>query len=307
MINLYEKIWKKISEQERIVIFTHVHPDGDTIGTSIALKELIKIKYPKIDVKISGDKYPSNLLWMKGNDNVSNEFIKHSLAILVDTSSITRTFDKRILNAKEIIKIDHHHPEGNQWSLAIEGDTVPATGQIIWDMIIKLELKYNEIVKEALWVSIWTDTSGLSERNPSKETFKAMEWVESDGINRKNMLGKIDLSPIQKKEILNLVKNPKKDGNVLYVINDFFVSNDLYRPATELFYKKYESEIYIFVCKLNEKLYRVGFRSKEYDVSKVASYFGGGGHLTSSGTIINNLEKLPKIIEYINDKMKIKV
>ncbi len=296
----YKQIWKKISEYNKITIFTHVHPDGDTIGTSIALKELIKIQFPNIEVKISGDKYPSNLLWMPENDKTDDDYIQNSLAILVDASSIKRTFDKRILNSREIIKIDHHHPEGNEWSIAIEGDTVPATGEIVWDMIMQLNLRFNKVVQKALWVSIWTDTSGLSERNPTSKTIEALEWTEKNNASREEMINKIDLSKDDKEIIQELVQDINKNGKVIYVINDKIVSNDLYRPATELFYKKYDSEVYVFVSKIDRENYRVGFRSKEYDVSKVASFFGGGGHLTSSGTIINNLKILDEIINHIN-------
>ena len=297
--NLYKKIWKEIELSETITIFTHINPDGDTIGTSLALKGLININYPNIIVKISGDIYPYNLNFLESNDEVSNEFIENSLAILVDSSSIARTFDKRILLSEKIIKIDHHHPEGNEWFLVVDGDNYPATGEVIYEMIKELDLNFDYNIAKNIFVSIWTDTSGLVERNPTKLTHEAIEWTYENGVDKNTMIINMELNDEDSNKVMELISDSKIENNIVYKVNDEIVSNDVYRPATEKFFKKFNKEVYIFSTKINNNQYRVGLRSKKYDVSKVAEKFGGGGHVTSSGTIADNKDIVFKIIEYI--------
>lgn len=299
MKNIYKQILDRINEYKTVTIFTHVQPDGDTIGTSIALKELILLNTEGIEVKISGDKYPYNLSYLPTNDEVSDDYIKNSLAILVDASSIKRTFDKRILTAKEIIKIDHHHPEGDEWSIAIEGDHYPAAGEIIFEMIRDLELKFNKTVLQALFVSIWTDTSGLVERKPTKQTFAAVDWLIENGINKEEEIKKMDISEEDKKTIRDILDTAKVENNIALIINEKPIHNDIYRTATEKFFKENEAEVYVFATRTELPGFRVGLRSKGYDVSKVAEQFNGGGHVTSSGAKAEDEETINKMIEII--------
>lgn len=296
---LYEQIWSKIAEHDTITIFTHVNPDGDTIGTSLALKELINLNYPNIEVKISGDKYPYNLNFLDSNDEVSEEYIKNSLSVLVDTSSIERTFDKRILLSKKIIKIDHHHPEGDQWFLAVEGDVYPSAGQIIFEMIEVLGLETNKKIAVAIFVAIWTDTSGLIERNPDEQTFDAIKWTYAKGVIKNKILKKMKLNEKDQAKVNELISGATIKGKLVYKINDEIVSNDVYRPATEEFVKRYEQEVYIFATKINTDTYRIGLRSKEYDVSRIAEKFNGGGHNTSSGAKVKSMEEIKQLIKLI--------
>ena len=294
---IYKQIWNKIKDYDNITLFTHVNPDGDTIGSSIALKNLINISFPNKEVKISGDKYPYNLKFLESNDKVSDEYINNSLAILIDGSSIARTFNKRILNAKEIIKIDHHHPEGNEWVLAVEGDNYPAAGQIIYEMIKVLDLKYDFKVVEGIFVAIWTDTSGLTERNPNEQTYEAIKWAEEAGLSREQYISKMDLSDKDKKLVDKLVENYTLEDGVAYKINQEVVTNSIYRPATEKFRNSIDAEIYIFAAKDEFGNYRVGLRSKALDVSKIAERHNGGGHVVSSGAKVKQESEIFEIIK----------
>ena len=297
----YKEIWNRIQTYESITIFTHVNPDGDTIGSSVALKELIRIHFPNIEVKISGDKYPYNLNFLPTNDDVSNKYISNSLAILIDASSIARTFDKRITDAKEIIKIDHHHPEGDEWSISIDGDFYPAAGEIIYEMIKLLKLKTNDIICQALFVAIWTDTSGMTERNPSHQTFEAIDWLIENNVDKKKILEYLELSKEDKAKVEKFISNYNLENDIAFKFNDEIIVNDLYRPATEEFVKKIRAKVYVFGAKDELGQIRVGLRSKEIDVSKIAEKFNGGGHISSAGLKVSNESDFNDVIQTIKN------
>ena len=109
------EIIKEVEKASKVIIFTHVNPDGDTIGTSIALKELLLLNTNQTKVFITGDNFPSNLQWLGQNDQLNDEEFENALAILVDCSNLKRCFDHRITKCLKMIKIDHHHPEGSSW------------------------------------------------------------------------------------------------------------------------------------------------------------------------------------------------
>ena len=193
MINIDKEIiqiWNKIKEYKKVTICTHVDPDGDTIGTAVALKEIILSNIRNIEVKISGDKYPRYLSFLD-NDIVENSYFNESLKI-VYINKIKR--DKRVIPHKSI-KIDHHKNE-EEWLIAIGGDHC-ATGQIIWKMVNLLNLKVNQKVYDSI---IWTDTEGLTQRNISKETFNVIDSIK---IDKSNLLKKMELS----KDELTHIKN----------------------------------------------------------------------------------------------------
>ena len=282
MINIDKEIiqiWNKIKEYKRVTICTHVDPDGDTIGTAVALKEIILSNIRNIEVKISGDKYPRYLSFLDGNDIVEDSYFNESLKIVVDTSTKSRIWDKRVITC-ESIKIDHHKNE-EKWLIAIGGDHWPATGQIIWKMINLLNLKVNQKVYDSIFVSVWTDTEGLTQRNISKVTFDVIDSIKIDKLN---LLKKMELSKNELIHIKTLEGKMIIKDNIASLVTNDYVSNDYLRQMTGMLSNKKGFEVYIGITKAKDNTFRGELRSKgKVDVSKIAESFGGGGHFSSSG------------------------
>lgn len=292
------EIWGEISKHNKITIFTHKNPDGDTLGTAVAFKELINQNFENKEVKIAGAKVPKNFTWMIEHQEVEDEFVEDSIALLVDTSNLLRTADLRIIKTKKILKVDHHHPEGDRWEMVIDGDDWAATGEIVYDFIKELNLKFNKEALEAIFVAIWTDTSGLQERDPSEHTFEAIKFLEENGVDRNKIIENLDFSDEDKKSVEPFIEGAKFDGKLAYKINDEIMDMDIYRYATEQFVQRNDAEVYIFAVKKEEDMIRVGFRSKQIDVSAIATHFGGGGHKLSAGCYAHKISELDEIIRY---------
>ena len=163
-----------------------------------------------------------------------------------------------------------------------------------------LNLKFNFKVLQALYVAIWTDTSGLAERLPTNKTQEVITFLENNGVKRENIISKLSFSQEVQEQIEKLVENANYSKHLTYKINKVVVENDIYRSATERFFKKYDSQYYLFAVLQQNGSIRVGLRSKSLDVSNVAKEFNGGGHKTSAGTIVKNFETVEKIIAKLN-------
>ena len=293
----YKKIWDKIFEYEYVTLCTHVNPDGDTIGGAQALKHLILLNSPNIkEVKISGEKYPALLDWMDKNDEVSDEFFNKSLKIVVDTSTKSRIWDQRVVT-KDAIKIDHHHHEG-EWMMEVGGDYWPAVGQVISEMIEKLNLKINDKVQEGLFISIWTDTEGLTQRNISADTHRYLNelTIDKEALKKKIELPQDVKDTVNKMKKMLTIKN--NVGSLIW--EDSFISNDYYKQIVAEISNLPGFEVFVMGFAKPESDYRVSFRSKgKVDISKYASKYGGGGHFTSAGCYAKDSQEIKEIIKFV--------
>ncbi|QJR43939.1 DHH family phosphoesterase [Mycoplasma miroungirhinis] len=303
LINKLKQFWNFILESKYITLLTHIEPDGDTLGSAVALKELILLNSTNIkEVEISGADYPRNLMFLlnKTPSLVSDEFFNKSLKIVVDTSTKSRIYDQRVVT-QEAIKIDHH-PQENDWLFEIGGDNWPATGQLIALLIKHLNLKTNHLVLEAVAVAILTDTEFFKERNINSKTFEAMSELLKRGLDYPKLLQKMQLNEQENQLIFDICTNKQVNKNVSWVISNQIVTNDLARPLVAKFVEITTTEIALAFLKRMQGDYRVEIRSKgNFDVSKIAFYFGGGGHHNSAGFIVNNQDEINNVITYIDN------
>ena len=137
---MYQKIWDKIKGADVITIFGHVIPDGDCYGSELGLKNAILDSFPNKKVYALGSGLPKFFSLCGEMDDVDDEVIKSSLAIIVDTANLSRIEDQRYALAKDMVKIDHHllqdhfgEPE------VILNDKISCT-QIIGDMLMTLNI-----------------------------------------------------------------------------------------------------------------------------------------------------------------------
>ncbi len=300
MIDTYKNIWNEIKKHKRITILSHIDSDGDTIGSATALKHLILDNTDIKEVKISSEKAPRYIDFIDESEDVSDEFFNSSQVIVVDTSTLSRIYDQRVVPT-ESIKIDHHHNE-NEWKFEIGDDKWPATGQILYEMALAIGLTISDRVAEAIWIAIWTDTEGLSQRQPTKITKQAIDELIKD---KASLLVKMSLNDKENDHIEMIRAKQSTKNNVRYLITDEIVPNDYIRQMTGDFSNQEGFEIYFGVTKVSENVYRGEIRSKgNVNVSVFAKHFGGGGHFASAGFKCKSIEEASNNLEFILNSFK---
>ena len=104
-----EAILEKIQAYDRILIFRHKRVDGDCVGASKGLKELLKASFPEKDVRIIDDESSEYLAFLGPDDDpVEDDFYAAALAIVVDVADTERISNQKFALCREVIKIDHH-------------------------------------------------------------------------------------------------------------------------------------------------------------------------------------------------------
>src|ERR1700722_10543137 len=132
---------KAIESAKSIVMASHINPDGDALGSLIALGEAIKQHYPDKSVTmLSRDGVPEILTFLPGSNLVhqSTQQAHHDLAIVLDSGELKRVGEElvpTILASSVQMDIDHHVGEGAFGDVRLLDSTAAATAEIVFDLI----------------------------------------------------------------------------------------------------------------------------------------------------------------------------
>jgi phosphoesterase RecJ-like protein len=296
----FEQIGGIFSQYDSFVILSHVRPDGDAIGSQIALGFALMAAGKKVRL-INEDGVPENLAFMLGCDRVEtppDEPLDVEVAIALDTASKVR-LGERALNAaskaKVWLNIDHHISNPGYGDVNRIDGTSPATGQILYQLIKALNLPLTPESRDAIYVAVSTDTGSFQYPGTTAETYD----MASDLIRQGLDLGRInrliyDSYPFRRVELMRALLN------TLECNNDHRVAHwDLTMATREaLNLKPEDSEglidiiraidtvlVAVFFEELPDGKIRVSMRSKDtrFNASKVCGTFGGGGHALAAG------------------------
>ena len=295
-----DEILVEIKNAENIVIMAHEAPDGDAIGSSLAMC-LATRNMGKNSYVLMKD-IPENFSYLPGKEFVITEsdIETFDLAIVLDCPNIKRVcpeFIPYFENAKVKVEIDHHNRNDMFADYNIVNHVSPATAQILVSSFEYLGIEITKEIGICLLTGVITDTNGFRNSNVTVESFEFASWALSKGIN---------LSKIYKQAMLTMTKEKfeaeKLAMNRLEFFADGKVAFTYMTIADELelglkpgdkdgiveIGKSIEGvEVSIFLYE-KEKGYKASLRSNEYvNVSEVCLMFGGGGHIKAAGANLN--------------------
>lgn len=283
---MYGKLLEKIKELDNITIFRHVRPDGDCTFSSLAMYYFLKENFKDKTVKMAGfEKFDL----VSKIDKVSNKFIKNSLAIVLDTATSQRADDKRFIDAKYIIKIDHHPAVDNYGNLNVvkpdSSSTCELLSEIFFSKTFK-EFKLTKQIYEYLYCGIVTDTLNFRTANTTSSTLKtASKLCKIGGLKPSDLyeyLNDVEVSTYRKiNEIRNRLIIQNKFGYIRLTKKDLdkigIDGVEAKNHIDEIGNIK-ELNIWGFAIE-NDGAWDCSLRSKRpYIINKFAAKYGGGGH-----------------------------
>ncbi len=311
-----DKIYEVIKNSNNILILTHESPDGDAIGSAMAVYHMLKDMNKHVDIVIP--EIPETFLFMNDIDKVLSQSDKdYDLAIVVDCSSKARIGENNheFNRCKESIIIDHHISNEEYGSFNHVEGNISSCCQVLYYLFKTWDINITKEIGEALTVGMLTDTSGFRNNDTDKNTFLMAAELANNGIDihkiyylvlsKKTMAqyllmkmtldrlelsddGKIAFSYISEEDMANVgAKKGDHEGLV-----------DLGRNVGGV-------EVSVFMREDND-FYRISLRSNgKVDVNKVAQKFGGGGHKMAAGIKItgNFKETKENIINGIKEEL----
>lgn len=300
--SLFDITIEKIKESERIYIVSHVQPDGDNIGSILALWMAIKKIKDKVFI-LKTDDIPSDFLFLPNVNEIKefNDEGKIDMFIALDTSDENRLGkNKELLNkAKTIINIDHHISNTNFGHINIVDSNAAATGELVYNLIKKMNIPMDKDIASCIYTAISSDTGSFMYDNTSAETHRIIAELIDIGIDKGNIN-------------INLYQNKSLERTMLFIksletLRLYFNNNVALIKVTQDMLNKANAkmedtegivsfireiapvEVGIILKEFKENEIKVSMRSKRFiDVSAICASFNGGGHIRAAGCTINS-------------------
>ena len=297
--------------KKRVALGGHVRPDGDCVGSSMGLYLYLKEQYPDIHTDVYLEDIPEAYRMIKGTDEVKTQINGsdvYDLFICLDCGDVQRLgFSGPLFeHAKETLCIDHHISND---AFADYNYIVPdasSTSELVYTVLDRDKISFHSA--EALYMGIVHDTGVFQYSCTSPETMEIAADLMRKGINGNEI---IDKTYYEKTYIQNQILGRALLESMLVMDKKCIVSvirqrsmeffqakpSDLEGIVSQLRQTK-GVEVAIFLHELSPQKFKVSLRSKgKVDVSDIAKFYGGGGHVRAAGVtmegsshdVINNI------------------
>ena len=182
---ILDDIKQKIEESNNIVILTHELPDGDAIGSSLAMYIALSRLGKFVDVVIPECPVTYNFLPNRNEIKTESNIESYDLAISLDCSDIKRLngFAKYFENAKSRVVIDHHSSNTMFGDYNFVNPASPACSQILVLVLKFLGIEIDKEIGTCLLAGIITDTGGFKYQSVTAETFELVAELLNKGVN----------------------------------------------------------------------------------------------------------------------------
>lgn len=308
------KLMEMVEAAGTIAIVGHVRPDGDCVGSCLAVCNYITEQYPEKTVDVYLETPPAKFSYLKQFERISsdsNTGKQYELCICLDSGDRERLGNNVVYldTAKTSICIDHHITNKGYAASNFVNASASATCEFLYDFLD--EEKISKEVAECIYTGIIHDTNVFKNSNTTAKTMEVAGVMMEKGINFSQI---IDGSFYKKTYVQNQIMGRAVLESVLFLDGKCIFS--VVRKQDMDFYGVEASdldgivdqlrvtdgvEVAIFLHETENHVYKVSMRSNNFvNVSKVASFFGGGGHVRAAGCtmsgsvhdVINNLSAL---------------
>lgn len=312
-----DNIKEEIEKAQDVVILTHESPDGDAVGSALAMFLTLKKMGKQVDVIIP--EYSKVFEFLPGADEIKKEGKQepYDLAISVDVTGINRLngFSNYFEDAKVKIQIDHHQVNEMFADYNFVNPTSPACAQNLIFIIEQLGVEIDKEIGTCLLTGIITDTGGFKYEGVSAETFEFTSWILAKGVNVSEVYKKVlQMKTKANFELRKLIMDRMEflcDNKITFTYMTLEDEKNVgampgdHEGLVEIGRDIEGVEVSIFIREV-ENGYKASLRSNDYvNVSDVCVTFNGGGHRRAAGcTISSTLEVareriINEVIKYI--------
>lgn len=286
---------KLIKTNKKFLIVSHISPEGDAIGSSIALALGLK-KMDKSVYVLNRDPVPDILKFLPSAKIVTGKIPsgKFDVMFIVDCPNTERTGLKN-LRAKITVTIDHHLLLSQvipKQSLNLIDPKASATGELVYKLLHSLHVTIDKAIATNLYTAILTDTGGFRYSNTTPESLKIASRLVAAGADPWEITKEVyENFSFNRLRLVSLcLPTIEKKGKItsITVTRDMFKKTKTSIEDTESivdFPRQIKgSEVALLFREDRKNLYKISFRSKgKVNVAKIAKTFGGGGHANAAG------------------------
>jgi bifunctional oligoribonuclease and PAP phosphatase NrnA len=302
------QIAEAIATRHRFVLSSHARPDGDSIGSQLAMAYALRALGKQATV-VNSDAAPGPLMAFPGvpdiqiADRVNGDF---DAAIIMECGDLARTAVAG-LDKYFVINIDHHPGNTGYGQINWFDSTAAACGEMVYELVRALDVPLSGEIAAHIYLAILTDTGSFHYSSISPRTFEickeallagvdpvrvARNVYDSNNMGRLKLFGAVlsamQLDPTGRIAIVYLDHEMARAAGGTYEDTEGLIN----LPLTVK-----EIRAVVFFKQAEGEEYRVSMRSKgDIDIGVVAKEFGGGGHKNAAGcTVHGGIDALQKM------------
>ena len=288
-------IAEALHARHRVVISSHSRPDGDSIGSQLAMAFALRALGKHVDV-INKDRAPAPLLQFPGVDDIriaDRAEGQYDAAIIMECGDLART-GVAGLERFYVINIDHHPGNTAYGRLNWFDPSAAACGEMVFDLVRALGVSLDARIATHLYLAILTDTGSFHYSSISPRTFDICRQTLEAGVDpvlvARNVYDSNNMGRLKLFGAVLSAMQLDSSGRIAIVYLDHEMAREAggtYEDTEGLINLPLtvrEIQAAVFFKEIDTHDYRVSMRSKgDVDVCAVAKAFGGGGHKNASG------------------------
>ncbi len=300
---------EQIEKAQKIVLVTHLSPDGDAMGSSLGLYHYLQDLGKEVRVVVP-NAFPYFLKWMNGaKDIVVNTYIPTVAEALIKNADLIFCLDfntlKRIgalgelveqSSAKKIL-IDHHLDPDEDFDVVISYPKISSTSEIVFRLIAQLGdfERITSTLAECIYTGMMTDTGGFTYNSNDPEIFEIISMLLKKGVDRDHIYREVFNNYSEQRfrllgfTLLQRMKiYPERKASLIYLSLEDQKQFNLTKGDTEGFVNyplSIKGILFSVFIREDDELTKVSLRSQgDFPCNKFAAdFFNGGGHLNASG------------------------
>ena len=304
-----KKIFEKIKEYDRIMLFRHVRNDGDCVGATKGLKAILKASFPEKEVYLIDTETAKYLEFMGPEDApVAEELYTDALGIVLDTASEARISNKNYKLCKELIKIDHHIPLESygdmQW---VEEERSSCCEMIVaFYETFKDELTLNSEAATHLYTGMVTDSGRFKHSGISGDAMRCAGTLLDVGVDTDTLFARLYLEAFEYLKFKAHIyqKMQVTPNGVAYIFIDkamqeqFNLSLEQASACVGTLDSIRGCIAWMALIENGdaEGSIRVRLRSRFVHINSIAEKYRGGGHACASGATVYGQEEMEALL-----------
>ena len=308
-----EEAVEKLMAAKKILITAHVNPDGDAIGSTLALAAFLRGRGKEATVMID-DRVPKNLLFLPGSDKIvrpeEGKKADAELLVILDTSPDRIGEVEKAAAGLPVLNLDHHISNDGKADF-LYNDNRAAAAEIIFEIVDRFGGEFTPDVATPIYTGLATDTGFFKFSNTRPETLRAAARLLEAGVRPEKVSEALEEKPealVRGQAAALQTMELSYGGRVagLYLDRELATSLDTTEGFIDFVRVIEGVDIAVLIKCMDENFCRVSVRSKGLDVSKVAMKFGGGGHIRAAGFSVNKplAEAKKDVLEALGEVLK---
>ena len=299
MTSIFNKVLEIFNSHNAFILLTHTNPDHDAVASCLAFDAVAR-KYDKKSLILMDTPLTGVLSKIKGTERVGYDFslISTNPADVIVTLDCAEEARVGALQGwrdlgKIVVNIDHHASNGMFGDINLVEGKASSTGEVLWEVLRYGGISIDEEIATYLYLSIVSDTGFFKFENTTEKTFYyaselvklgakpwsiAMILANGYGIERLNLL---------KKALDNITIYYNGSLAIMLITKEMLLQTGAHRSDTDFFVEYPRGidgvKVGALIREEEKDFYSVSLRSNnEVDVSALAGFFGGGGHMKAS-------------------------